>query len=268
MARLNFANLTKLAKSSNEEGVVDSQRFLVELQTSIEKTERDKKQQATSVAYKPSSMNCVRMMYYYMTGAQKDEEMASCELVGICESGTARHEYLQQAVIDMKANGYDCEYVNVADYIKENNIPDLQILEQKGYETKLFHTKLNLRFMCDGIIKYRGKYYILEIKTESSFKWQSRTGVDPSHYTQACTYSHTIGISDVLFVYENRDNCSKKAYIFTPDKQQIKELVLDKILDCDTHIKENRVPEIPSNVNTKTCRYCIYKTICKGEING
>ena len=266
MARLNFANLTKLAKNSTEEGVADSQRFLLELQNSIEKTENNRKSKPPTKAYKPSSMNCVRMMYYYMTGTNITEREVGYELVGICESGTDRHERLQQAIIDMKANGYDCEYVNVAEYIKEHNVPDLEIIEQKGYETKLWHTKLNLRFMCDGIVYYRGKYYILEIKTESSFKWQPRTEVDASHYAQACTYSHTIGIPDVLFVYENRDTCGKKCFIYTPTKQEINELVLDKIRDCDTHINENRVPPVPVSVSAKTCRYCDYRTICKGSI--
>lgn len=266
MARLNFANLNKLVKNSTEEGVADSQRFLTELQTSIEKTDMERKQLPTSIAYKPSSMNCVRMMYFYMTGANRDEQSMGCELIGICESGTDRHERLQQAILDMKKNGYDCEYVNVADYIKENNVPDLEIIEQKGYETKLRHTRLNLRFMCDGIIKYRGKYYILEIKTESSFKWQSRTGVDESHHTQACTYSYAIGIPDIMFVYENRDNCGKKCFIYTPKEEQINDLVLDKIIDCDVHLRENRVPAIPSYVTAKSCRYCDYKTICRSTV--
>lgn len=264
MARLNFSGLNKLVKSSTTEGVADSQRFLTELENSIEKTEKQRKHSKGSIAYKPSSMNCVRMMYYYMTDAEKDEQVADCGLIGICESGTDRHERIQQAVCDMKENGYDCEYINVADYIKENNVQDLVVLEQSGYETKLWHEKLNLRFMCDGIIKYKGKYYILEIKTEASFKWQSRNEVDPSHYTQACTYSHTIGIPDVMFLYENRDTCGKKCFIFRPTTEQIEEFVLKKIEDCNKHITEQRIPAVPSDITAKTCRYCIYKTTCKG----
>ena len=264
MARLNLTNLTKLVKSSTEEGVADSQRFLMELLNSIEKTENERKQMKTSVAYKPSSMNCVRMMYYYMTDATKDEQPMEAGLIGICESGTDRHERIQQAICDMEKNGYECEYIDVATYIKENNIPDLEIIEQKGYETKLWHKTLNLRFMCDGIINYRGNYFILEIKTEASFKWQSREGVDPAHYTQACTYSHCFKIPNVLFLYENRDNCAKKCFVYTPTKEQIEELVLNKIADCDKHINENRTPAIPANVTAKTCRYCVYKNICKG----
>ena len=267
MARLNFSNLNKLVKSSTTQGnVPEAERFLMELENSIEKTDSNRKSGKSSLAYKPSSMNCVRMMYFYMTEARKDEESFDSSLIGICESGTDRHERIQQAVMDMKENGYDCEYVNVADYINEHNIPNIEVLEQKGYETKLRHTKLNLRFMCDGIIRYRNQYYILEIKTEASFKWQSRLGVDEGHYTQACTYSHTLNIPEVLFIYENRDNCSKKAYIFKPTQDQINELVLDKISNCDTHIAENRVPAIPTTINTKTCRYCEYKTTCKGIV--
>lgn len=264
MARLNLTNLTKLVKSSTEEGVADSQRFLLELEGSIEKTESNKKRTPPSKAYKPSSMNCVRMMYYYMTGTNITEREVGCELIGICESGTDRHERIQQAVCDMKTNGYECEYVDVATYIKENNITDLEIIEQKGYETKLWHKTLNLRFMCDGIINYRNNYYILEIKTESSFKWQPRTGVDGSHKAQACTYSHCFNIPNVLFLYENRDTCGKKCFIYTPKQQEIRELVLDKIEDCELHIKENRVPAIPSDISPKTCRYCDYRTLCKG----
>lgn len=265
MARLNLTNLTKLVKGSTEEGVADSQRFLLELESSIEKTENKRHQKSGTLAYKPSSMNCVRMMYYSMTDAAKDEQAADCGLIGICESGTDRHERIQEAVCDMKANGYDCEYIHVHNYLEENKLPDLEIIEQKGYETKLWHKTLNLRFMCDGIIKYRGKYYILEIKTESSFKWQPRAGVDSSHYTQACTYSHVFGIPDVMFLYENRDTCAKKCFIYTPTKEEISELVLDKIADCNRHLEENRVPSIPTNISAKTCRYCLYKTVCKGN---
>ena len=263
MARLNLTNLTKMVKGSTEEGVVDSQRFLLELEGSIEKTENQRHQKSGSLAYKPSSMNCVRMMYYYMTDAAKDEQAADCGLIGICESGTDRHERIQQAICDMKANGYDCEYINVADFV--NSIPDLIILEQKGYETKLWHQKLNLRFMCDGIIKYRGNYYILEIKTESSFKWQPRIGVDPSHHAQACTYSHVFGVKDVMFLYENRDTCAKKCFIYTPSEEEIRSLVLDKIADCNRHLEEKRVPSIPTNISPKNCRYCLYKKTCKGS---
>ncbi len=266
MARLNFSNLTKLAKSSTDGSVADSQRFLLELQNSIEKTDREKRKNPPSKAYKPSSMNCVRMMYYYMTESVRDEQGSGYELIGICESGTDRHERIQQAVMDMKENGFDCEYVDVATYIKEHNIPDLEIIEQKGYETKLRHTRLNLRFMCDGILKYRGKYYVLEIKTEASFKFQARTDVDASHHTQACTYSYAFHIPDVLFLYENRDNCSKKCFIYSPSEEQINDLVLDKIIECNIHLQEERVPPIPRDISAKTCRYCDYKAICKGTI--
>ena len=119
--------------------------------------------------------------------------------------------------------------------------------------------------MCDGVIRYKGEYYILEIKTESSFKFNNRTDVDASHYTQACTYSYTLQIPQVLFLYENRDTCQKKAYVYKPTQETINELVLDKIEQCELHLEEHRVPPIPKDISAKTCRYCNYKTICEGS---
>ena len=264
MARLNFSNLNKLVKSSQEGSIPISECFLTELQKSIEKTQQNGQTLPTK-AYKPSSMNCVRMMYFYMSGTNLVDEPQSCELIGICESGTDRHERIQQAVIDMKENGFDCEYLDVETYIKENNIPDIEIISKNGYETKLFHKKLNLRYMCDGVIRYKGEYYILEIKTESSFKFNNRTDVDASHHTQACTYSYTLKIPQVLFLYENRDTCQKKAYVYKPTQETINELVLDKIEQCELHLEEHRVPPIPKDISAKTCRYCNYKTICEGS---
>ena len=38
-------------------------------------------------------------------------------------------------------------------------------------ETKLYHKKLNMSFMTDGIIRYKGKYFIFEFKKETSDKF-------------------------------------------------------------------------------------------------
>ena len=47
----------------------------------------------------------------------------------------------------------------------------LEIVGQSGMECKLYHKKLNMSFMCDGIIKYKSKYFIFEFKTETANKW-------------------------------------------------------------------------------------------------
>ena len=215
-----------------------------------------------SQKYKPSSMHCVRNMYFQVVGEQADPDPGSPELIGMGESGTERHKDLQAAIAAMSSFGMECEFIDVEDYIQQQGLTHLQVVERRGAETKLYYPELNLSFMCDGIIRYRGKYYILEIKTEVSYKWQSREGVAKEHYLQASAYSLAFGINEVLFLYECRDDCSKKAYLLqvTPE---MKMAVIEKIQLCDQHVAKITPPDVPADVTKKGCSYCGYRTACR-----
>ena len=166
----------------------------------------------------------------------------------------------------MKNNGIDCEYINVADFVRQRNLDYLEVVEQKGMETKLFNKTLNMSFLCDGIIRYKGKYYILELKTESSYKWQGRKGVDPKHYAQGTAYSLVFKIDEVMFVYINRDILDMKAFMFKPTDEMRGDLV-NKILECDNYVAEGKVPPKPVDVPKSSCEYCSYRATCRSEID-
>lgn len=261
MARNSLKNVTRLINTINT--VVPPEKdFLADLKRSIELTDVKNREQP-SQTYKPSSMNCIRNMWFQVTGAEQDSGTSSYSLIGICNSGTDIHERVQRYVDDMKNNNIDCEYVNVADYVKSRNLDYLEIVEQKGMETKLFHKDLKMRFLCDGIIRYKGHYYILELKTESSYKWQGRKGVDPKHYMQGTAYSVAFGIKEVLFVYISRDVLDMKSYMFIPTEEQ-KQGLISKIQECETYVANNECPPIPDNVPRATCEYCNYRKLCNG----
>lgn len=260
MARQSFKNICRLIDCAKEE-VAPEQSFLGDLKRSIEIT-NSKNSRAPSKTYKPSSMTCMRNMWYQVTGYPQDEGYTPYTLIGICNSGTDIHERTQKYVDDMKNNGFDCEYINVADYVKQRNLDYLEIVDQKGMETKLYHKTLNMSFLCDGIIRYKNKYYILELKTESSFKWQERRGVDPKHYAQGTAYSVAFKIDQVIFVYINRDILDMKSYIFEPT-QEMKDEMINKILECDNYVKENKLPPIPENVPKSSCTYCSWRNSCR-----
>ena len=249
MARSSLKNIFRLIDAAND-NISIADQFVSDLNMVIEKGHA-KHARTPSQSYKPSSMLCPRNMYFQVVGAERDSEKIDNQLVGIVESGSDRHERIQAAVSAMKEFGVDCEYLDVGEYILENNIDYLDIISKSGFETKLYHRDLNISFLCDGIIKYKGNYYILEIKTETSFKWQSRREVDPSHHAQAATYSACLGIRQVLFLYENRDNCSKKAYLFEVTSDMIYDLVLSKIEISEAHIKLGTPPMIPEDLPKK-----------------
>lgn len=266
MAR-SLKNLIKIVNQTTTV-MLPEQSFLQDLKRSIELTE-GKNKRAGSKTYKPSSMNCIRQMAYMVMGKPVDETGDSYMGIGICNAGTDIHQRIQQAVLDMKSNGMECDYVNVADYVKSRNLDYLEITKlpdfKKGdYETKLYHKELNMSFLCDGIIKYQGKYYILELKTESANKFYNRTNVDEKHHHQATAYSIALNLDDILFVYISRDTLDMKSFMFTPT-DDMKQDLIGLITNCDSYVKKLKVPPKPSGVDKKTCEYCSYKTQCRKD---
>lgn len=263
MARNSLKNVFKLIEQAKDSQPVE-QGFLSDLKRSIELTD-EKNFRKPSKTYKPSSMNCIRNMWFQVTGHEPDKSTSSACLVGICESGTDRHERVQNAVADMKNNGIDCEYIDVAKFVKSRNLDYLDVVSKQGNETKLYNRSLNMSFLCDGIIRYKGKYYILEIKTESIYKWLTRTDVDEAHYNQAISYSVSLGLDDVIFLYINRDNTDMKAFMFHVNNE-MKEELIGKIERCDEYVKKVTCPPKPRTANAKFCQYCGYKNSCKRNV--
>ena len=267
MARNSLKNVIRLIDEAKKT-LPPEESFLNDLKRSIELT-ADKNKRKGSKSYKPSSMNCIRQMFYMVTGKEPEHLGENYTGVGICNSGTDIHQRIQQAVLDMKSNDMDCEYVNVADYVRSRNIDYLDIVkepnfEEGDYETKLFHKILNMSFLCDGIIKYKNIYYILELKTENTNKFWVREGVDPSHYNQGTAYSLSLQIPNVLFVYINRDVLDMKSFMFTPTNEMKQDLV-GRIEECDNYVKRLITPPKPTDVPRKTCEYCNFKTQCRKD---
>ena len=262
LARKSLRNVIRLIESTKEQVPIE-QDFLQNLKRSIEIT-ADRYSGLPSRTYKPSGMNCIRASYYQIMGIQPDESHSNYTLVGICNAGTDIHVRVQTAVEQMKDNGIDCEYIDVAEFVKSRNLDYLEIKSKSGMETKLYHKKLNMSFMCDGIIRYKGRYYILELKTESSYKFMNRKDVDPSHYNQGTAYSLALGIDQVLFVYISRDILDMKAFMFnvTDEMRCTLEAYID---ECDGYVERQITPPKPENVIKKACAYCGYKNQCKKD---
>ena len=266
MSRQSLKSVLRMIDIANHELPVE-QAFLADLKRSIELT-AEKNKRMPSQTYKPSSMNCIRGMYYQIKGVEpKDNQTYNS--INICNSGSDIHQRIQQSVIDMKDNGFDCEYVKVSDYVRSRGLDDhLEIVkepdfEHGDYETKLYDKTLNMSFLCDGIIRYKGQYYILEIKTEASFKFNGRGDTDPKHFNQGTAYSLEFGIDNVIFVYVNRDILDMKSYMFHAD-QDMRQTLVDRINEVDSYVQQDKVPPKP-DMPAKACTYCAYKWRCTND---
>jgi len=263
MARKGLKNLINLI-DAEKQVLPPEQSFLNDLKRSIEMT-NEKNARKPSQTFKPSGMNCIRASYYQITGKEEDlGTPMSYSFIGICNSGSDTHIRIQTAVMEMVNNGMDCEWVDVEEYVKSRNLDYLEIKEHTSTETKLYHKVLNMSFMCDGIIRYKDKYYILELKTESLNKFFSQTGVQPGHYNQAIAYSTAFNIDEVIFVYINRDTLDMKSYLFKVT-DDMKKSLLSYIEECGGYIKRLIAPPKPEGIDKRTCSYCHYKTQCRKD---
>lgn len=213
--------------------------------------------------YKPSSIDCIRKMFFIMNEVEPVSQTFDYQMIGIQESGTDRHIRIQKAIKNIPAVA-DIEYITVADYVKENKLDYLKVNSFNEYETHLFDNRYKLSFMCDGLLKIKGKYYILEIKTEASNKFFSHNEPYQTHIEQVSCYALSLGIDEVLFIYENRDLLTKNCFYFKVSRSD-KNLIIKRIENCDKYIKSGKIPPKPIEAqNASFCNYCNYKSICSG----
>lgn len=234
-----------------------NETFLSELKETVSKLNPVR---PSSTHYRPSALNCNRMIYFDKIQAPKDLVPRDYNDVRITETGTSSHEQIQYYVSKMKECGYDCEWIDVAEYVKENNLDNLEIKSKKEFETKLYDKVHDISFLCDGVIKYKGEYFILEIKTEIDNKGLKRDSADEKHKFQSICYALCLGIRKVMWLYEERNFCTPKSFITEVTDQEITDMLL-KFEIVETAVK-NLVPP-PRPDTHKHCMYCSYKNECK-----
>lgn len=228
-----------------------------------------------SRAFKPSSMQCKRNMFYQLNGALITEDMVAPEDVSgvrIGECGTDAHERIQQYLIDMGNDeefGKTWEYYDVERFIKEFHLEDeLDVIDKRGLEYKIYNKKYNIRFQTDGILrnKITGIFYIFEFKTETDMKFNRREGVDEKHHRQAISYCLSFHIdTGVIFLYEGRDFLGHKAYYF-PVSAEMKQSLINLMDEINKCVKQQILPEKCGD--RKICQYCEYQKYCRYDSIG
>ncbi len=249
--------------------------FLTDVMSAIEVLDR-KGRRMPSRTYKPSSMVCMRQMYYMVTGEKPDESRTDYASVGMADTGTRRHVAIQDAIAAMAELGYDWKYLDVEEYLREKQAHgkclDVQVVGKRGVETQLRHKTLNISFMCDGIVRHipSGEEFLFEFKNQISFKYGhddkqpgavAKSHVDDAHEDQVCTYCMALDLNRALVLYENRDNCNLECPEVFEVTDDMKQARVDKILECDSYV-ERQVPP-PMHPDKKPCRWCQYQTACK-----
>ena len=261
MSRKSLFDIIKTATSNND--IADN--FLNDFVYTIEKSDADN-QRKPSKAFKPSNLRCNRSSVLEVMGADIDKTKNTHNLISICRNGTDTHLAIQEYVNKMKEYNLDWEFVDVAKYVEDNNIP-LEIvskmdIENGIYETKVMSKEYNIRCLCDGLLKHDNQYIILEIKTIGSRPFWKLDDVLEKHKQQAISYCTLFRVDSIIFLYQERDLLNKKAFLYKPTQKEKDDWVskMKYLNDC---VSKNIVPAKPIEADSKFCQYCNYKTICK-----
>lgn len=265
MALQSRRRLTQLIHQAVQEQPLNK-AFLTDLMAAIELNDL-RNRHKPSQHYKPSSFVCLRQMYFMRVGEEPDQIRTAYNAIGMADTGTRRHEAIQEVLMKMESLGFDWRYVDVKEYLggmwAQHKCLDIEVVGKRGAETKLYHKTLNMMFMCDGIIQRisTGKYYLFEFKNQVSFKYTNKTDVDAEHKHQVACYCMALELDDVLVVYENRDTCELECPVVLHITPSMKQAVMEKIFECESYV-ERLVPP-PMHSNTKPCRWCQYQTACR-----
>ena len=256
---MGLKSLLKVAQGQQAENVSFEDNFVKEYQEAVKRQEERERQPVPSDYFRPSSMyGCDRMLFFMrLLGNSKTEE-PDVKLIEIANSGTDRHLRIQHLVEEME--GVTC--LDLEEVVKEANLKGINT-EFVGWnedhtEGRCKNDDMSIYFQPDGVINFMGKDVILEIKTESTYQHTNRYEPKLDHKYQATCYGMGLGIDYILFFYEDRNFCGKKAYLWKIT-EEMKESVLSKIARVNKAISVG----VPPEKDEDKCTYCKYKHECK-----
>ena len=253
--------------NNNQPELPANKKFLADVMSCIERTEQEGRRKGSNY-YKPSGLKCMRQMYFVRMGAEQDTTPSGYNSINMADTGTRRHEGIQEVLLAMQELGYDWKFVDVAEYIKKKQsfgkCLNIEIKGTHGAETHLIDKSLNTSFRCDGIMKRisTNEYYLLEFKNVISFKYAMiDEHILPEHLNQVICYCTSLDLDKAFVLYENRDNCELDVPEVLDVTQDMKNWLVGYISECESYVERMIAP--PKCEENKTCRWCSYKQICK-----
>lgn len=189
-----------------------SSEFLAFYQSYVNTKIKEKASQPSHRTFAASAFRCDRRSWFRLRGVEPDApKVADYTLSFTAEIGTACHRIIQSNLKD--ALGSD--WISVDDWITSIDFPyDYTVETSKDGLEHLIEIKspYPIRFACDGIIKWKGHYYLLEIKTSEFSSWDKQCDAKEEHIDQVKCYSALLKLDGVLFLYQDRQYGQLKCY--------------------------------------------------------
>lgn len=257
---MSFKSLTKEIKPNfNNE---TSYSFLTFYNTHLKTSIQEGKLQKSSQTFAPSSLRCKRKNWFRLRGVEPDLiKDVDLTLEFTAQVGTSCHEVIQANLQQFLGD----DWIDVESYLK--TLKDGGKLEydyeiyKSGFETMVYFPEIPIKFACDGILRWKGKIYLLEIKTCEYNSFSRLNAVKSEHLPQIYCYSSLMQIPNVLTLYQERMYGEIKCFEKIVNINDT-EYVFNTFKEVKQAVEDNIAPErLPSG--DKWCKNCEYKIKCK-----
>lgn len=251
MMGFRHTNLARLAKFNS----ANSCEFLDMYDTFVNAKILEKAAKPSSKTFAPSSIRCKRRSWFRLRGVEPDvPKVADATLNFTADIGTACHEIIQTNLRECLGDGW----VSVEEYLTKFPIPYEYKLTSSGLETQVELVSPPMRFACDGILHWKGRYWLLEIKTSDYSSFDELTGPKPQHVDQIQCYATLLHLHDVLVLYQDRQYGGLKCYQLTVSDDvmdQVKQDLLYVMDMVEANLAPERLPQGDAWCSPSQCRY-------------
>lgn len=231
----------------------------------------DDQQRVSHKTLAPSSFRCSRISWFRLKGVTPDKTNdIDMSMEFKAEEGTAIHRIIQSRLKRYLGNDWVSikNYIsmidysdNVSDYVKSRF--DTATLVESGLETQIALSDPPVRFAVDGLVRWNNHIILLEIKTCEYSSFQKLSEPKSVHIDQVKFYATLLGLSQVLFLYVDRQYGGIKSFELSVSNQD-KQLIENKIQHIMKYIQWNICPEkLPDNDPWCTPSMCKYYYKCK-----
>jgi hypothetical protein len=238
----------------------DSCEFLSQYQDYLSNSLIKKEGLVKAPAFAPSSFSCERYSWFRLRGVETDGgEKLDPVLDFQAEVGTAIHRRFQRHLLAI----FGDDYINPADYLagKTNRFNFTSEKDPDSQETRIQIADPPMRLSTDVIIRWKGKIWLVEIKTCEFGAWNDLTDPRERDKDQIDCYSAVFDLPDVLVVYIDRQYGGIKVY-----QVNIPQYRRDEVWDTMSRVQKAVVTNLaPAKIvgGGWKCKECIYSKKCK-----
>lgn len=239
----------------------NSSGFLTFLESTIQRDVNAEAAEKPSQNIAPSSSWCPRINWFRLRGTDPDpvDHDNDPAISFYAMIGTAVHRWLQ----DIMVNNLKEDWISIPDYIASHAIKDVEMEDcDDSAETKLTWTDVPMRMAVDGVIRWNGSEYLIEIKTVDYGTFQNLTDPKPFHIQQTKYYCERLKLNKVLFLYVDRTSGNIKVYEQSYSGPEL-EAVSAEIQEIVKYSQVGIAPDKPSDTSRCNSNWCAYCKTCK-----